>query len=319
MLSRTGKPSITQTRSPGLYCRNATARGFLWRHGKFIDLGIPAGFSDDTTTLVTPSGINDRGDIAGTVQKGATLNAFLWQDRKMTVVVNGVIATGINNAGEITSFIFKSGGYHTFLYSHGGVRDLGTLPGATGMRAFAINNRGHIAGEADFPPPPSINSPLALWTGASWRNLGSVPGDLVETFPFSINAFDEIVGFSSYPGGFRAFLWNGGFTVLPCTPAGALCEATGINDGGTIVGSSTLLVDAGTSIVTPLIWFKGSAFDLASLIDPRDPLRGQVSLQAYRINNSGGIVADGEYQGGPKTGQLDVFLVTPVEEVATRP
>jgi probable HAF family extracellular repeat protein len=233
----------------------------------------------------------------------------------MTVIDNQAIATAINAPGEVTGFFSKSSGYGAFLYSRGKVRDLGNLPDATGMRAFAINNQGHIAGEADFPTTPPfniINSPLALWTGARWRNLGAVPGDLVEAFPFSINAFDEIVGFSVFPGGFRAFLWNGAFTALPCVP-GAFCEAMGINDDGTIVGQA--------SNGSTLIWTGGGMFDLAASIDPRDPLKGQVDLFGggiTGINNRGTIAADGQYQSGSKLGQVDVFLLTPVEKIANR-
>ena len=300
----------------GVYCRAGLVRGFRWDRRGIVDLGVPPGFPDVSNLLVLPAGINAKGDVAGTVSQNSGLvsAAFLWHGGTMAVIDNQAMAmaTAINAAGEVAGFFPSSGGYGAFLYSHGKIKNLGKPPGATGIRAFAINDQGHIAGEADFPSPPLINSPLALWTGARWKILGSVPGDAVEAAPFSINAFDEIVGFSVFPGGFRAFLWNGHFSSLPCVP-GAFCEAVGINDAGTIVGEA--------SNGTPIVWTKEVLYDLSTLIHPKDLLKGRINLNGVGINginNRGTIVAVGQYQSGPKVGQVDVFVLTPVEEVANR-
>jgi hypothetical protein len=53
--------------------------------------------------------------------------------------------------------------------------------------------------------------------------------------------------------------------------------------------------------------------DLNTLIDPRDPLKGQLNLFfAKSINNRGNIVVNGTYQSGPKHNEYDIFLLTPV-------
>jgi hypothetical protein len=144
-----------------------------------------------------------------------------------------------------------------------------------------------------------------MWTGAQWRNLGILAGDF-EARPNGINALDEIVGTSfDYNGGYRPFLWNGTMSALACP---SRCDAVAINDGGTIVGSSD---------TSALVWLRGSAYDLNTLIDPRDALSGQVNLFfCAAVNNRGEIVCDGVYQSGPGLYQFDAFLLTPVPAVA---
>jgi hypothetical protein len=169
-----------------------------------------------------------------------------------------------------------------------------------------INNLSHIAGSATFP---NGTSTLILWTGARWKNLGTRPGSTT-AYPAGINAFDEIVGDTE---DFNAFLWNGAFTTLPCLPGAEFCEPAAINDAGTIVGF------AATANSTAPIWIKGAVYNLNALIDPRDPLNGQVNLFfAKGINDRGSIIVDGKYQSGPKLDQYDVFLLTPVEKIANR-
>jgi uncharacterized membrane protein len=294
----------------GLYCHGESQRGFRWRRGKIKDLGVPAGFADDASINVQPFGINAKGNVVGVVfprQLGTFRSAaFLWNGRAMTVIANDAFAFSINDRGEVAGILLKSGGVDdAFLYSHGKVRDLDALPGAISIDAFAINNQGHIAGAASFPGGDA----LILWTGVRWKNLGTPPGSTAAG-PSSINAFDEIVGNTN---GFPAFLWNGAFTTLPCLPSAEFCNPAAINDDGTIVGF------AATANFSAAIWLEGAVHDLNALIDPRDPLNGQVNLFSGKgINNRGSIVVDGQYQSGPKRGQYDVFLATPVEEVASR-
>ena len=216
-------------------------RGFRWRPGKgLVDLGVAAGFPDDATTDVEPSGINARGDVVGQIgNQNGSRSAFFWNGSRMSVIVDRGIATGINDPGQVTGILLKPTSNGAFLYAHGNVRDLGVLPGAINTEAYALNNQGHIVGKADIPagPPFYFYSPLVLWTGASWKSLGTLAGDILAN-PFGINAFDEIVGISADgKGGSRSFLWAGAMSAIPCPP-GASCEAVAINDAGTIVGFS---------------------------------------------------------------------------------
>ena len=172
----------------GYYCRRTvvggspleSVRGFRWRSGGIVDLGVPAGFPDDPTIVIQPAGINAVGDVVGQVanQNGAS-SAFLWNGSRMTAIVNQATAHAVNNPEQVTGELFNLTGTHAFLYSHGAVTDLGTVPGAISSQAYAMNNMGHIAANALIPtvPPHYYYAPLILWTGAQWRNLGILTGD----------------------------------------------------------------------------------------------------------------------------------------------
>ena len=298
----------------GIYCfvttingtQQGIVRGFLWTPQRgAIDIGVPPGTTDPATSVWT-RGINNRGEIVGYVQNSIGNYAFTWhRTRGMTVIASDAYAVGVNASGQVTGGLLKAN--HAFLFSHHMVTDLGTIPGAINSHAFGINYLGHIAGNADVPaaPPVVYNSPALLWTGGQWRNLGIPAGD-VSTFVGGINNFDEIAGFSFDANGhYRAFLWNGDFTILPCL-SGQECDAFAINDGGTIVGFANF---------GAVVWFAGAIFNLNTLIDPRDPLRGQVQLSfATSINDRGDITVNGSYTSGPYNGENEAFVLRPHRE-----
>jgi probable HAF family extracellular repeat protein len=292
----------------GIYCfvttingtQQGIVHGFFWTPQRgAVDIGLPPGTTDPRTS-VWPRGINNRGEIVGYVLNSIGENAFTWhRGRGMTVIASHAYAVGVNDLGQVAGGL----GATAFLFSRGMVTDLGTIPGAGGSNAFGINNLGHIAGTAPLPTTPFTVTAI-LWTGGQWRNLGIPAGDAT-VFPFGINNFDEIVGISFDANGhYRAFLWNGDFTILPCL-SGQECDAAAINDAGTIVG----FFSHGAAV-----WIGGAVFDLNTLIDPRDPLRGQVDLgQGESINGRGDITAIGFYTSGPHNGDFEAFVLHPVE------
>jgi probable HAF family extracellular repeat protein len=297
----------------GIYCFVSTingtqqgiVRGFFWTPQRgAVDIGLPPGTTDPATSVGT-RGINNRGEIVGYVQNSIGVYAFTWhRARGMTVIASDASATGVNALGQVAGGLGAATG-HAFLFSRGMVMDLGTIPGAVGSNAFGINNLGHIAGIASLLTPPTTTA--LLWTGGQWRNLGIPPGD-VAVVPNGINNFDEIVGLSfdaNANGHSHAFLWNGDFTILPCL-SGQECDAFAINDAGTIVGS-------GNSAA--VVWLAGAVFDLNTLINPRDPLRGQINLLgAESINSRGDITAIGIYTSGPHNGDFEAFVLRPHRE-----
>jgi uncharacterized membrane protein len=298
----------------GIYCFVATmngtqqgiVRGFFWTPQRgAVDIGLPPGTTDPATS-VWPYSINSRGEIAGLAQTSNAEYAFTWKHpHGITVIASDAFAVGINASGQVIGGLLKAN--NAFLFSRHMVTDLGTIPGAINSHAFGINNLGHIAGNADIPtaPPVFYNSPALLWTGGQWRNLGIPAGDVFVDDRGGINNFDEIAGTSLDANGHsRAFLWNGDFTILPCL-SGQECSANAINDAGTIVGSANF---------GAVVWIGGAIFNLNTLIDPRDPLRGQVQLTfATSINDRGDITVNGSYTSGPYNGENEAFVLHPVE------
>ena len=80
--------------------------------------------------------------------------------------------------------------FHAVLYRPGGrLIDLGTLGGAS-SQAYAINDRGEVAGVSQTADG-SYHS--FLWRNGTMRDIG-VLGDGVETDAFAINARGTVVG-----------------------------------------------------------------------------------------------------------------------------
>ena len=307
----------------GIYCGpQGAVRGFFWTPQQgAVDIGLPPDVPDNMAASVFPSNINNQDEIVGTVLSNTPNQqsrhyAFAWTSRQgMTVIVNGGDAVGINDPGQMTGGLITNN-YHAFLYLHGTMRDLGTIPGAINSNAAAINNLGHIAGSAYIvePSPAHESVPALLWTGSQWRDLGTPAGDVL-AYTSGINNFDEIVGVPAATDAsgehYHAFEWNAQFTALPCPSGEGIrgCSASAINDAGTIVGATSHAVNG-------IVWIAGQVFYLNALIDPNDPLRGQVYLlNAGSINNPGEIAVLGQYTSGPNAGKYEAFVLSPGEPI----
>jgi probable HAF family extracellular repeat protein len=288
----------------GFYCfRTATDQegvyhGFRWTaHRGMVDLGFPKGWTDPAT-FVSPFGVNKKGEIAGRLREAnGTDTAFFYDHGSMSAIGNpGDQAFAINNRGQVTGVSNVAiGPTHGFLYFRGKRTDLCATTGALCGTGFAINDAGHVAGGA-----AASDNGAALWNGVSWRDLGVPAGD-TNALALGINLFDEVVGRSG-DGTIHAFLWNGAFTILPCL-SGFTCVAMSINNAGTIVGFANSAA---------VVWLQGVVYDLNTLIDPDDPLHGQVRLySSSAVNERGQIAADGCYIAGPKNGQCYGFILNP--------
>jgi probable HAF family extracellular repeat protein len=135
--------------------------------------------------------------------------------------------------------------------SNGSVHDLGNLGGtvntnvlAAGTEAWAINNRGVVAGQSVLAGNLTFHP--FLWSRETGMlDLGVLPGDLVGA-GLAMNNNNQVVGASvSAPGlatgNPRAYLWQHGVmtdlnTLIPADSPLYLLTAFGINDAGVIVG-----------------------------------------------------------------------------------
>ena len=130
-------------------------------------------------------GINEDGQAVGTsgLCSNTTLppngpvggpHAVLWEEdgtprlidtSSLGALVDGNnVATSITNQGEVGgTALLVDGTVHSFLWSHGHIRDLGTLPGDFATIAGCcgtVNNRGDVAGFA-FPGPRGSGHAIA--------------------------------------------------------------------------------------------------------------------------------------------------------------
>ena len=143
------------------------------------------------------------------------------------------------------------------------VRDLGTLQPFDYADAVAINNRGHVVGEAG-DLPFGVRVPF-LWTPETgFTQLTTESGT-----PTDINDRDQVIGILSDP--YRGFLWSAGelTDLWPFYPSA-------INDSGQIAGDC---LDSGE----PCVWHEGVVHRLRLL-------PGAIGGGADGINNHGEIV-----------------------------
>jgi probable HAF family extracellular repeat protein len=280
-------------------------RAFLWQgpESGLQDLGTLGGFT------TAASGVNNRGQVAGSAVNDGRSRVFLWQDGAMQNLggLSGgdAFAHALNDNATIIGEARTSGGAtHPFLCKDGVMVDL-----FDGMEspvrevlygvAYAVNNNDVVVGSAN-PPDGSFNTAF-LWKDGKWRNLGTLGG--ANSWAMAINRSEVVAGFSAGSSGQRAFRWDerDGMKDLG-TLGGNASLAYGINSGGAIVG-----VAANSSGQTRAsLWQpEGGAmkiYDLNSLIPPDS---GWTLTLARAVNDSGQIVGSGRIGAATHAFRLD--------------
>ena len=216
--------------------------GVIWEKGTVTDLGD-----------FFPGDINDRGQIVSAIGS----NAAVWQNG--TAVELGVLpgdatshASAINNRGQIVGISFTAGfsSSRAFIWEKGNISE---LPGLIGQNtdAFDINERGQAVGSSGLLP--------VMWDNGTLVRLDTLP-PLTNGRAFGINDSGDIVGSLGSPtsSSHVAVLWRNGKPMpLPTLPPGPTTPivyvATGINNGGTIIGSRTY-----SGFPFPVVWVRNA-------------------------------------------------------------
>jgi uncharacterized membrane protein len=185
--------------------------------------------------LTIPTGINNRGDIAGVVLPTGTLagtDAFLWtREAGFQLLAEDAVATDLNNRGDVAGYRFEcesdpGGGGSCSL--RGFVWNVGT--GFTDLGNFvpmAINNSGDMAGECSTGETLAA---CAMHGGVltQWECEADSCGQVAR----GINARGDVVGYRFSPDFEDAMLFprHGAPVVLGAQ------TAEDINNAGTIAG-----------------------------------------------------------------------------------
>jgi probable HAF family extracellular repeat protein len=263
-------------------------RAFHWKNGVYTDYG---NHSNSSTGYRSFASISDRSIIAGT-QDIAPSNFIL--RRGAYVPVNVSTEDGapflyyMNNRNQVIGRAQT----RVFIWSRGVTTFLENLPGSDEFspRPGGINDHGVASGSSG-----TLDTRRAvIWKNGSVMALDLLPGAEVADGG-DINNFEQIVGVALGPAGAtRAFFWDDGTTTeLPPLTAPNVYAATpsALNDWGVVVGTTYITGGLG-GIAT--LWIAGRPIDLNTLIDPSDPLHGQVTLQSAQfINERGQVVAFG--------------------------
>ena len=212
----------------------------------------------------------------------------------------------INNLGEVVgcSDTKNAQGYpctglvagqHAFSWTRsGGMKDLGTLSGATVSGAIGVNDSGTVVGYSNMKGQVATNFNAVQWspTGAI-TNLGTLWGGS-SSAAFQINSGGEVAGDSFLSSGVvKATSWtNKRIKNLGGLSKAIFTAGLAINDNGYIVGESVF--GYGPPFRSHGFLYNGSTIkDLGTLT-------GGITSMANAINTTGVIVgqSDGAVTGG---------------------
>jgi len=217
------------------------------------------GIAGSTTKDSIANGINTQGHATGFIDASANVSVAFWYNGTKLVAIqdlggNSSEGLGINDADQIVGWSFtKAGAKHGFIFTSGFLRDLGPFFVGTSSEATAINSLGQVVG---FSTTANTTSNITVehgyfFSGGKATDLGSLGGN--ETQPDALNNLGDIVGISALTSSsnatFDPFLYSNG-TMIDLNNPGAsnititglnandtIQTATGINDGGQIVGT----------------------------------------------------------------------------------
>jgi probable HAF family extracellular repeat protein len=237
---------------------------------------------------------------------------------------SGSIGTGINRSGQVTGYAFVSGPCvpactHAFLFSHGNLRDLGTLPGGNTSVGNGINRRElrrEPEGEYEHGRRQKVqvvgysevdggDVHAFLYSGGVMQDLGTLPGGSTSVGN-AIDRFGDITGNSkTVNGNLHAFLYNNGaMHDLGTLPGGTYSGGNGINrekrawtqrgEGAQVVGIADVPGDCSEHLSCPyhaFLYRNGVMHDLGAL-------PGGFFSSASGINRSGQVTGSADTSQG---------------------
>lgn len=231
------------------------------------DLGVLPGDSKSRAY-----GINAQGQVCGFTQNLS----------KQACVFDGVVVTplgrvapgsesiarDINAQGDVTGTTGQAPASQAFVWSHGRMRLLGTLPGFTSSGGLAMNAQGDVAGRAHNPSRPNAGQNAGQFEDAFLCNHGKMTdlGALLggtNSRAHSINSAGQVVGESDFRPGrvkFSPFLYDSRtktMSLLPMPPPYIYGFANHVNEVGQVAGDVS---SGGTDHA--VLWSGGQLTDL---------------------------------------------------------
>ncbi len=166
------------------------------------------------------------------------------------------VATGINEARQISGFRYNSsGGGGAFIWNNGSLTALPQLPGHLTSAAEKINASAQVVG---YSVSLEIGKTRAvIWDQDQLINLGTI-GDNNDSYGWAINNAGQAVGNVEIAGSSRAFLWTAETgmidlnTLIPPGSGWVLLSALDINDRGEIVGYGSFGGLGRAFVLTPM-------------------------------------------------------------------
>jgi probable HAF family extracellular repeat protein len=251
--------------------------------------------------------LNGRGRVVGTHQDGrGTPMAFVWTEANGVRLIGSLVPGGasfgnaVNGRTQVVGSASAAGGQtHLFVWSAAqGMVDRHPA-GAISSYGYAINLSGDVAGMMTLPD--GRQRAIVARPDGDWMKLGCIGADNGQpchSQAFGINDRGEVVGVSGTGSRSHGFIWSAEAGMRDIAAGGPYADdevtARAINGSGQVVGSR-LAQDGHRAVY----WDADNGLhDIADLIDPADPLAGQVRYSAPAGINAGGqIVLSGEIDG----------------------
>jgi uncharacterized membrane protein len=284
------------SRVAGVFFKNGLV-GAIWNGGSPPDFAMGANSEsvlyavNDAAHAVGVKGANNSPTTRAILVTGTTVHDLA------TLVGEGSLATGINNAGRVCGFGGSSP--KAFVYDSASNTVIAHIdPVAAGSKSYAaaLNDLGHVVGTCD-------NHHGFFYDGAIVKDLG------LAAFVEDVNDAGTICGSigKASPQAFSPGTWHGPaasptFTEIPVPPGFLGGHASGINNHGDIVGSCWTPQTYNTN-QSAYIRRGGVSTDLNFLI----PANSGWHLEfADAINDKGQISGIGQLNGNGTA-----FLLTP--------
>jgi 6-phosphogluconolactonase len=252
---------------------------------------IPESGQFGVVSNISGSGINNKGEVSGTVTYYPTPDTFQQAFIYAGGMNNGIsfdrgsVGNAINNNGQVvgtTNEFFLTGmpPGHAFIYSYSDNTEVDLEPGPSGQESngLAVNSAGDVTGflstgfcGSGFNPTCLAPFHAFIYQGSGLVDIGTLGGTYSEGT--GINDHNEIAGVSSVKGSSlnHLFLYAKGHMSDLGTVAGESFINALINNRGEIVGSATNSKGVETSFI-----YGGHSFD-------------KIPLIADSLNNSGVI------------------------------
>ncbi|MFF3864591.1 hypothetical protein [Micromonospora sp. NPDC001898] len=211
---------------------NGTYHGFLWRHGRMIDLGA-----------FNPTDVNDRGQVIGSRDDGS--GGYVWHRGVLRQLGDpSALPVAINDRGQVVGRTDAG----PVLWTNGRARPLPL------NEVSDVNERGQVSGGVSVPD----GFHAALWHSGRVTDLGAGPFDRSNTY--ALNDRGWMIGWQFSAEQFqRGILWRHGRALDVGTLGGSFTQLHAINNRGEILASS----QATDGSARPALWRHGVLHDLS--------------------------------------------------------
>ena len=249
-------------------------------------------------------GINKNGVVVGIIESSSDMrftHAFAWSNGTLRILptLGGEygLAKSVNDSGLVVGAAQTPDKYfHATTWAGDVAKELSTLPGGDTSYANDVNSRGEIVGQSN--DGPNRQGHAVRWLSDGTVHLLPSSHDSVFSSALALNTHGDVAGFDNA----RAVLWTHGREIELGDFGDEPNAALDLNDAGEVVGSSA--EDEGR--MRAFIWKNGSLTNLNKLVPPNS---GWVLLSAFRISNTGEILAHGFFEG-----KSHLCVLTPIKQ-----